>query len=169
MAVGEKKTTLDLYDNPFYYEVAFSFRDIGREVDFFERCLRKFSKIKVKKVLDIGCGPSPYMLELAKRGYAFAGLDLSKAMLEYSLKKARKAGVKIKTIHADMRSFKTREKFDFAFCMLGSIAIESNRDFLSHLDSVAGCLRSGGLYLIDASINFDWTSIGSQSWTVIKN
>jgi len=164
-----KEEPLDLYDYPSYYEVAFSFRDIGREVDFFERCIEKFSKVKVKEVLDIGCGPSPYMLELVKRGYAFTGLDLSKAMLEYSLEKARKAGIKISTINADMRSFKTKEKFDFVFCMLGSIAIESNRDFLSHLDSVAGCLRSGGLYLIDASIDFDWTSLGSQSWTVIKN
>ncbi len=93
MAMGEKDMTLDLYDNPFYYEAAFSFRDISREVDFFEQCVKKFSKIKVGTVLDIGCGPSPYMLELVKRGYAFAGLDLSKAMLEYSLEKARKAGL----------------------------------------------------------------------------
>ena len=164
----EKKPP-NLYDSPFYYEVAFGFRDISKEVDFFEECIRKFSKIKVNKVLDIGCGPSPYMLELAKRGYAFTGLDLSSAMLDYSLKKARKAGIKIKTIHADMCSFKTKEKFDFVFCMLGSIAIESNRDFLSHLDSVAGCLRSGGLYLIDASINFDWTGLGRERWTMMKN
>jgi len=167
--MGMEKKPPNLYDSPFYYEVAFGFRDISKEVDFFEECIRKFSKIKVNKVLDIGCGPSPYMLELAKRGYAFTGLDLSSAMLDYSLKKARKAGIKIKTIHADMCSFKTKEKFDFVFCMLGSIAIESNRDFLSHLDSVAGCLRSGGLYLIDASINFDWTGLGRERWTMMKN
>jgi len=164
----EKKPP-DLYDSPFYYDVAFGFRDIGKEVDFFEECIRKFSKIKVDKVLDIGCGPSPYMLELVKRGYAFTGLDLSSSMLDYSLKKASKAGIKIETIHADMRSFKTKEKFDFVFCMLGSISIESNRDFLSHLDSVARCLGSGGLYLIDASIDFDWTGLGRERWTMLKN
>ncbi|MDH5754365.1 MAG: class I SAM-dependent methyltransferase [Candidatus Bathyarchaeota archaeon] len=169
MAISEKEMSLDLYDNPFYYEIAFSFRDINREIAFFEQCIKKFSKIKVKNVLDIGCGPSPYMLELAKRGYAFAGLDLSKAMLEYSLEKARKAGIKIKTIHAEMRTFKTKGKFDFAFCMLGSIAIESNRDFLSHLDSVANCLRSGGLYLIDSAIQFDWTRLGKENWTITRN
>lgn len=38
MAISEKETTLDLYDNPFYYEVAFSFRDIRKEADFFELC-----------------------------------------------------------------------------------------------------------------------------------
>jgi len=167
--IMKSKELLDLYDCPFYYEVAFGFRDISREVNFFEQCIKKFSKIKVKKVLDIGCGPSPYMLELAKRGYTYIGLDLSSAMLEYSLEKAKKAGIKIGAIHADMRNFKTKEKFDFVFCMLGSIAIESNRDFLSHLDSVAECLGSGGLYLIDASINFDWTGLGRERWTMMKN
>jgi len=165
----KEKSPLSLYDNPYYYELAFSFRNIGREVDFFERCIAKFSKIKVKEVLDVGCGPSPYMLELVKRGYTFTGLDLSEAMLEYSLEKAKKAGTKAQMIHADMRKFQTGKKFDFVFCMLGSISIESDGDFLSHLDSVADCLRSGGLYLIDGSINFDWTALGSQSWTVIKD
>jgi len=167
--MGKKEESLDLYDNPFYYDVAFGFRDIKREVDFFELCIKKFSKIKVKRVLDIGCGPSPYMLELVKRGYSFTGLDLSKAMLDYSLEKARKAGVKIKTIHADMRNFGAKERFDFAFVMLGSIEIESNNDFLSHLNSMAGCLKSGSLYLIDAAIEFDWTRQGAQSWTIIKD
>jgi SAM-dependent methyltransferase len=167
--MGIEKKPTNLYDSPFYYDIAFSFRDIAKEVDFFETCIKKFSKTKVSKILEIGCGPSPYMLELAKRGYAFTGLDLSSAMLDYSLKKARKAEIKIKTIHADMRSFKTKEKFDFVFCMLGSISVESNRDFLSHLDSVAGCLGSGGLYLIDASINFDWTGLGRERWTMLKD
>jgi len=77
-----KEKTFDLYDYPLYYDVAFSFRDIGKEVDFFEVCIKKFSKVEVRKVLNIGCGPSPYMLELAKRGYIFTGLDLSEAMLD---------------------------------------------------------------------------------------
>jgi len=165
----EKEKTLDLYDNPLYYEVAFGFRDIKREVDFFEQCIKKFSKIRVRRVLDIGCGPSPYMLELAKRGYAFTGLDLSKAMLDYSSEKARKAGIKIKTIHADMRNFEAREMFDFVFCMLGSVEVESTSEFLSHLSSVASCLNKGGLYLIDGAAEFDWTRRIGDNWTVIKD
>ena len=109
------------------------------------------------------------MIELSKRGYAFTGLDISRAMLDYSLEMAKKAGIEMKTIHADMRNFKTREKFDFVFVMLGSIEIETNSDFLSHLDSMANCLKKGGIYLIDAAIQFDWTQQGSQSWSMTKN
>jgi SAM-dependent methyltransferase len=165
----KKSEPPSLYDNPYYYELAFSFRDIAKEVDFFERCIKKFSKISVKEILDVACGPSPYMPELAKRRYTFTGLDLSEAMLKYSMEKAKKAGIKAKMIHADMRTFQTGEEFDFVFCMLGSIAVESADEFLSHLDSVANCLRNGGIYLIDGSVNFDWTGLGSQSWTIIKD
>jgi SAM-dependent methyltransferase len=159
---------MSLYENPYYYDIAFGFRDIRREVNFFEECIKRFSKIKVEKVLDIGCGPSPYLLELTKRGYAFTGLDNSKKMLEYSVEKAEKAGVKIKTIQADMRNFKSEENFDFAFCMLGSIAVGSNEDFLSHLTAVSSCLNKGGLYLIDAVANFNWVQLGMERWTVLK-
>ena len=160
---------MSAYEEPYYYEVAFDFRNISKEVDFIEQCAKRFSKVAMKKILDIGCGPSPHMLELTKRGYDFTGLDLSQTMLEYSIQKAQSAGANIKTIQADMRNFKTKDKFGFAFCMLGSIVAESDQDFLSHLDSVANCLRSGGVYLIDASIQFDWTKLGSESWTVLKN
>jgi len=34
------------------------------------------------------------MLELVKRGYSFTGLDISEAMLAYSLEKARKVTYK---------------------------------------------------------------------------
>jgi hypothetical protein len=33
-----------VYDNPEYYEIAFSFRDIRAEVDVFERCIELFAQ-----------------------------------------------------------------------------------------------------------------------------
>jgi ubiquinone/menaquinone biosynthesis C-methylase UbiE len=108
MALDKERVSQDVYGNPFYYDIAFGFRDIVKEVNFFEECTKRFSKIKVRRVLDIGCGSSPYMLELVKRGYSFTGLDINEAMLAYSLEKARKAGVKIEVIHADMRNFRLR-------------------------------------------------------------
>jgi hypothetical protein len=52
---------------------------------------------------------------------------------------------------------------------MGTIGlIESREAFLSHLDSVAASLRSGGLYLIE-NMKLDWAGegfFGSQSWTM---
>jgi len=157
------------YKHPLYYEIAFSFRNIKKEVDFFEQCIKKFSKIKVRNILEIGCGNSPYLFELNKRDYRFTGLDLSKEMLKYTKKKAKERGIKINTLLANMVKFRTRKKYDFAFVMLGSVYVNSNKDFLLHLDSVSNCLRKGGLYLIDASIAFN-LPCNKEEWAVhLKN
>lgn len=59
----------DLYDHPKYYDIAFSYRDIPKEVDVFEECIRRFAKTPVKRMLELCCGPAPHMVELVKRGY----------------------------------------------------------------------------------------------------
>jgi hypothetical protein len=40
--------------------------------------------------LDVYENPFYYEVELVKRGYAFTGLDISKAMLDYTLKRRGK-------------------------------------------------------------------------------
>ena len=76
-----------LYANPFYYEIAFSYRDIPKEVQVMQEVIRRYSPIPVKRVLELGCGNSPHMLELLQRGYSYVGLDLSPEMLQYSQEK----------------------------------------------------------------------------------
>lgn len=161
---------MGFYDKPLYYNIGFSFRNIKKEVDFFEKCIKRFSKIRVKNILEIACGHSPYLYELNRMGYSFTGLDLGKEMLDYSLKRAKEKGIKIKVIHANMNNFKTKQKFDFVYVMLGSIFVKSNKEFLSHLNCVASCLRRGGLYLIDGIIKFDFPSSNKEEWTIhLKN
>jgi len=79
----------DVYNNPKYYEIAFSYRDIAAEVDVFEQVIKLFSHIPVSKVFEIGCGPAPHLEEITRRGYQYTGLDLNPAMLEYSRNKLR--------------------------------------------------------------------------------
>ena len=79
-----------IYQLPEYYEIAFSFRDIPREVDLLEEAARRFAEIPVKTFLEIGCGNSPLMEELTDRGYDFIGIDISDEMLTYSKEKAGK-------------------------------------------------------------------------------
>lgn len=154
---------MSIYVNPLYYEVAFSFFDVKKQIDTFEVVIKKFSKIKVKRVLDIACGPSLQLRELAKRGYEAVGLDLAPEMLNYLSEKAKEEGLRVQTVQADMCNFKLKDRVDFAFIMMGSLAFKSNEEFLSHLDSLAYSLRKGGLYFIQNKA-VDWTSIAEQSW-----
>lgn len=99
-----------IYNQPHYYETAFSFIDPQKQVDLFEDFISQYSDAPVKKVLDIGCGPSLQLRELAKRGYTSMGLDLSAEMLDHLKNKAEEEGFRIKTYEKDMKSFSLEEK-----------------------------------------------------------
>jgi SAM-dependent methyltransferase len=162
---------LDLYSNPRYYEIAFSFRDIGQEIDVFEECFHRYSKIPVRRVLELGCGPSPHIGEFARRGYEYAGLDINEHMLDYAGQKAKELGAAATFIRADMRHFSLENPADFVYVMLGSLYAQTTDDLLSHFAAVAQALTPGGLYLLDWCINFQWdtTSTHKQRWTIEKN
>ncbi|MDD2758628.1 MAG: class I SAM-dependent methyltransferase [Patescibacteria group bacterium] len=134
-----------------------------------EKFIKKFSDVEVKSVLDVACGPAPQLKEMAKRGYRAVGLDSSREMLNYLKSDSAKAGLKVETIRADMISFKLERKVDFAYIMMGSIIyVKNNQSFLSHLNSVANSLKSGGLYLIE-NLAINWADpnfFKPQSWTM---
>ena len=158
----------NLYDNPKYYEIAFSFRDIPVEVNVFEECFKRFSRIPVKSVLELGCGNSPHMEELIKRGYQYSGLDLSKTMLEYSRQKAVHIGAKVNLIHENMVDFSLEMQVDFVYITLGSLYVRNTSELMTHFNSVAAALKKGGLYLLDWCIQFT-PSLGSgETWEIEK-
>lgn len=159
---------MDIYRYPLYYEIAFSFFDVKQQMDCFEKIIKKYSKIKVKRCLDIACGPSLQLRELSRRGYECIGLDSSPEMLAYLRKKAKEEHLKIETVQADMCNFELVKKVDLAFIMMGSLAVESDSKFLRHLSSLAGCLKSGGLYFIQNKA-VDWKGAGEQTWTMERN
>lgn len=158
----------NLYDSPKYYEIAFSFRNIPEEVDLFEKCFRRFSHITVESVLELGCGNSPHMEELVGRGYRYHGLDTSKAMLEYSAKKAERIGAEVTLFQSDMADFTLDIKTDFVFILLGSLSVKSTAELTSHLDSVSMVLKKGGLYFLDWCIQYDppWILEGGGNWVM---
>jgi hypothetical protein len=80
---------MNAYQSPEYYEIAFSFRDFPKEVDFFEAAIHKFSGIKVRSVFELGAGICPYLEEWHKRGYRCFGLDASREMIAFSRRKAK--------------------------------------------------------------------------------
>jgi SAM-dependent methyltransferase len=155
---------MGIYDYPLYYEIAFSFINPKKQVDNFEKLIKKFSKTKVKRFLDIACGPGLQLREIARRGYEAIGLDINPKMLQYLKEKSEEEGLRVETVKADMTKFKLKKKVDFAFIMMGSFCFKSNENLLSHLNSVADSLNKGGIYLIQ-NMSLNWTKAEKQSWT----
>jgi SAM-dependent methyltransferase len=158
---------MEAYRYPEYYDIAFAVDDAAREVAFFEAAIREFSRIPVRRVLEIACGTAPYLAEWHRRGYRYCGLDLSPAMLDAARAKADRLGIAADFVAADLRDFDSGGigPVDLAYVLLGSIYVGSNREFLDHLDRVAEALPPGGLYLLDSVVWFELWSDYRRRWT----
>ncbi len=162
------KESKQLYDYPVYYETAFSFRDIPQEVKVFDECIKQYSRIPVRRVLELGAGTAPHMEEWARRKIGYVGIDTNENMLDYARRKAEKLRIVPALLRADMRSFSLDGTVDFAYTMLGSLYAKTTEDIDSHFASVARVLTPGGLYFLDWCINFRWAdpSNSNQSWSI---
>ena len=163
---------MPIYNKPEYYDIAFDFIDIKKQIDLFEEFIKRFSRVKVRRVLDLGCGPGSQLIELAHRGYDVSGLDISPQMLGYLKKRALNEGITVETIKEDMSNFRMKKKVDFIFIMMGTIGyIKDNEEFLRHLNSVSSVLKPGGLYLIE-DMRLNWPTqnlFKPQRWVIERN
>jgi SAM-dependent methyltransferase len=140
---------MGLYDDPFYYDIAFSFRNFPAEVDVFETLIGRHSGRPVKRILEIACGNAPHLEEIARRGYEFVGVDRDRNMLAFSRKKAEQAGIDAQFVRSDIRDFKIDPPADFAFVAVGSLYVENTEDLERHFSCMAKALEPGGLYVLD--------------------
>jgi SAM-dependent methyltransferase len=161
---------MEAYQYPHYYEIALAPDNPGRELDFFEAAIKKFSKARVHRVFELGAGTAPYLEEWHKRGYAYCGLDLSAAMVEFGRDKARRCGIDARFVLGDMRDLdRGLGRFDLVYVLLGSLYVRSNQEFLDHLERVADLLAPGGLYLLDSFVWFRIFHDYQRSWSRRKN
>ncbi len=102
----------DLFENyaQGYDRESFT-RGTLQEVDFIER---EIGFDRSLRVLDVGCGTGRHAIELAKRGYAVTGIDLSPSLLVRAREKAAQAGVSVTFVHRDARALPYTAEFDVA-------------------------------------------------------
>jgi SAM-dependent methyltransferase len=166
-ARARKNSFATPYRQPLYYEIAFSFFDVPKQADLIERFVRLHGHRTVRTILDIACGPSLQLREFARRGYHCIGLDRSREMLGY----VKSLEPRIETVRGDFVRFALPAKVDLAFIMMGSLMIRSNTALLTHLDSVAGAMHRGGLYIIE-NAHLDWVDFETseaEQWTASRD
>ena len=79
------------------------------EVDFL---LEELQLPPGSAILDVGCGTGRHSIELAKRGYAMTGLDLSAEMLAIAEKTAQAQGVEVEWVQKSAVDFSFPPRFD---------------------------------------------------------
>lgn len=81
------------------------------ECDFIEK---EIEYDKAARILDIGCGTGRHSIELAKRGYAIVGIDLSESLLKRAKEKASEQKLQIVFQKHDARNLPFAREFDLA-------------------------------------------------------
>ena len=158
---------MSVYDYPEYYEIAFAFRDLPREVDFFEALIRQHSKVPVTRVLELASGIAPHLAEWHKRRYAYTGLDVNATMRRFARDRGKAIGAKVTVLRGDVRRLDLGDRrFDFAYVQLGSLYVESNQQFVHHLGALARALPPGALYVLDGVVQFRLVGERRQRWTM---
>ncbi len=101
-------------------------------------------------ILDLACGPGRHAIELARRGHAVTGVDLSAYLLNVARQRAGEAGVEVEFVRADSRAFVRPEAFRLALHLFSSFGYFDDRaNDLRVLRNVHRSLQPGGTLVID--------------------
>lgn len=140
------------YSLPEIYEIAFSFRDYPKSVDFITQAAAAAGLENIGSMIELGCGPGQYCLEFARRGTRAIGLDSSPEMTAWVKKKAETEKLPCHAIEDDFTSFTLAEPVDLAVCMMATFShILTNKDAVANFNAVADNLTEDGIYLIELS------------------
>ena len=130
---------------PVYDENTFT-KNTVQEVNFLVEELRLAPRCSI---LDVGCGTGRHSIELAKRGYAVTGINLSSEMLARAASAAKTADVGVEWIRSDATKFSLPRKFDAVICLCeGAFGLLSPGDDsidqpLSILRNISRSLKPG--------------------------
>jgi SAM-dependent methyltransferase len=107
------------------------------------RLIRKYSKIKVRTLLDIGCGGGKNASHF-KKHFKVTGIDISRSML----RNARKLNPECKFIIADMRNFDLKQNFDSVFINDAHNYMITQRDLLKTFKMAYKHLKPDGVMVV---------------------
>ena len=102
-----------------------------------------------RAVLDVACGAGGETVEMAARGLAVTGLDLSSSMLQEAKRRARERRVQVHWLCMDMRDIAFRDVFDVVMVRDVIFGIFDRLTNDSILDQLVKALRPDGELLLE--------------------
>ncbi|HEV8702193.1 MAG TPA: class I SAM-dependent methyltransferase [Candidatus Polarisedimenticolia bacterium] len=119
------------------------------EADFLARALRLQPG---DRVLDVPCGAGRHALELASRGFAVTGVDLSKEQIDLARAGAASSGLNVDWRQADMRDLPWRSEFDAACCFGNSFGYIEPAGLREFVGAISRALKPGARFVLDSGM-----------------
>ncbi len=119
-----------------------------RDVAFWQR----LAAAQEGRVLELGCGTGRITVPVARAGVDVVGVDRSAQMLARGRARLRRARQHAALVRGDIRylPFRRRPGFGLVMAPYGILqSLTRETDLVAALESVAGVLRRGGLFVVD--------------------
>ncbi len=107
---------------------------------------------RVESACDLACGTGTTALILARTGIRMFAVDLSPVMCRMAREKARRAGLPLRVLRGDMRSFQLPEPVDLITCEYDAVNhVPRKADLCKVAMAAARALRPGGYFYFDVN------------------
>lgn len=146
-----------------YYDQLFTFH-----LDWFERARQTvLGRILpgVESACDLACGTGNTALRLAREGIRMTGVDLSPIMCRITREKARRAGLPVRVIHADMCDFHLHKPVDLILCEFDALNhVPQKQDLARVAGAVSRVLHPGGYFYFDVNNRLAFEVVWPGAW-----
>lgn len=138
-----------LFETPLYFEL-YEAEDTKKAVHEASQAESLLGLSPPARILDVPCGYGRHSVELARRGYAVAGVDAAQTQIDRARQKAQDAGVSVDLHLRDARELDFESEFDAALNLFLSFGyFETDDEHLAMLAGIARALKPGGRFLME--------------------
>ncbi len=145
--MGSKKEWFGQWFNSKYYHILYKHRDHEEARMFIDSLINHLALNKNSLIMDLACGKGRHSIYFNNKGFRVVGLDLSEKNI-VSAKKHENNQLHFYT--HDMRNNWSKNEFDCVLNLFTSFGyFDTESEDLQAIKAVAGCLKSGGKFILD--------------------
>jgi SAM-dependent methyltransferase len=154
----------DWFNSP-YYHILYENRDETEAAAFIDRLILHLLPKPDARMLDIACGKGRHSIQLANKGYAVTGIDISPSSI---LEAQSTPSENPEFFVHDMRHPFRINYYDYAFNFFTSFGyFDTYRDHLNAIRSMTLSLKKGGCFIMDY-LNPSYIKKNLQPYSEVK-